>query len=461
MKLGFIGLGHMGAAMAANLVKAGHEVTRIQSQPREERPRSSSSARTRQPSLPRRAAAKCVITMLADDEAAADIAFGKRRSHRASAQGRDPCIDEHDQCCAFQAPGAGARAGRTALCRRAGVRATGDGGGGQAVHRRRGRARAPSMRVSRCSTRWARKPRRSASEPSAANLVKLSGNFLLASAIEALGEAIALIGKAGIDRRAYVDFLTSTMFTAPAYRIFGGLIAEGKFEPAAFAAPLGYKDIRLALAAAESLRVPMPLGSLLHDRFLRAPCPGRRAAWIGLPIGGLATQDAGDAIHVVMHESTTVSSRLPHARHSPYRAEPALHVHRVGPAHSPHRHARRTAHAGRYLSEHQHPDHRRGLSIPGLAARPDGGAHHHAVRARADDDGQRHRAHRGEFVHHFRHRQDILSPVRQYRHRQRAGHGDLADHAQADAGRHDAAADHSITAPRRCRSSSSRCRARD
>jgi 3-hydroxyisobutyrate dehydrogenase-like beta-hydroxyacid dehydrogenase len=130
-------------------------------------------------------------------------------------------------------------------------------------------------------------------EPSAANLVKLTANFLQAAVIEALGEAVALVGKGGIDRRAYVEVLTSTIFTAPAFKIFGPLIAEGKFEPAAFAAPLGYKDIRLALAAAESLRVPMPLASLLHDRFVRLFAQGGdKLDWSA--IGGLATQDAGD-----------------------------------------------------------------------------------------------------------------------------------------------------------------------
>jgi 3-hydroxyisobutyrate dehydrogenase-like beta-hydroxyacid dehydrogenase len=129
-------------------------------------------------------------------------------------------------------------------------------------------------------------------EPSAANLVKLTANFLQAAVIESLGEAIALIGKAGIDRRAYVELLTSTIFTAPAYKIFGPLIADGKFGPAAFAAPLGYKDIRLALAEAETLRVPMPLASLLHDRFLRLFAQGGDTLdWSA--IGGLATQDAG------------------------------------------------------------------------------------------------------------------------------------------------------------------------
>jgi 3-hydroxyisobutyrate dehydrogenase-like beta-hydroxyacid dehydrogenase len=137
-------------------------------------------------------------------------------------------------------------------------------------------------------------------EPSAANLVKLTANFLQASVIEALGEAIALIGKAGIDRIAYVNLLTSTIFTSPAYTIFGPLIAAGTFGPAAFAAPLGFKDIRLALAEAEALRVPMPLASLLHDRFLRLFAQGgEKLDWSA--IGGLATQDAA------AHPATTSS----------------------------------------------------------------------------------------------------------------------------------------------------------
>jgi hypothetical protein len=92
--------------------------------------------------------------------------------------------------------------------------------------------------------------------------------------------------------RQYLDFLTATLFPAPAYNIYGALIAEGKFEPAAFAAPLGHKDIRLTLAAGESFRVPMPLASLLHDRFLALLAQGGEALdWSA--IGGLATKDAG------------------------------------------------------------------------------------------------------------------------------------------------------------------------
>jgi 3-hydroxyisobutyrate dehydrogenase-like beta-hydroxyacid dehydrogenase len=129
-------------------------------------------------------------------------------------------------------------------------------------------------------------------QPETANLVKLSGNFLLASVIEALGEAMALVSKAGLDRHKYLDFLTATLFPAPVYKTYGALIAEGRFEPAAFAAPLGHKDIRLTLAAGESLRVPMPLASLLHDRFLTLLAQGGEALdWSA--IGRLATEDAG------------------------------------------------------------------------------------------------------------------------------------------------------------------------
>jgi 3-hydroxyisobutyrate dehydrogenase-like beta-hydroxyacid dehydrogenase len=131
-----------------------------------------------------------------------------------------------------------------------------------------------------------------AERPEAANLIKLSGNFLIAAAIEALGEAMALVGKGGVDTERYLDLLTSTLFNAPVYKTYGSLIVGGKFEPAGFAAPLGQKDIRLALAAAEDLRVPMPLASLLRDRFLTLLAHGGDALdWSA--IGALAAKDAG------------------------------------------------------------------------------------------------------------------------------------------------------------------------
>ena len=104
--------------------------------------------------------------------------------------------------------------------------------------------------------------------PRTANLDKLSGNFLIATVIEALGEAVALVGKEGVDAHQYIDLLTSTLFNAPVYKTYGTLIADRKFEPAGFSAVLGHKDISLVLSAADELRVPLAFASVLRDRFL-------------------------------------------------------------------------------------------------------------------------------------------------------------------------------------------------
>jgi 3-hydroxyisobutyrate dehydrogenase-like beta-hydroxyacid dehydrogenase len=131
-----------------------------------------------------------------------------------------------------------------------------------------------------------------AEHPDAASLVKLSGNFLIASVIESLGEAMALVAKAGVDKQQYLDILTSTLFGAPVYQTYGGLIARDEFEPAGFAATLGLKDVRLVLAAGEELRVPLPIASLLRDRFLTLLAGGGEALdWSA--VGALAAWEAG------------------------------------------------------------------------------------------------------------------------------------------------------------------------
>jgi 3-hydroxyisobutyrate dehydrogenase-like beta-hydroxyacid dehydrogenase len=291
MKLGFIGLGHMGAAMAANLVRAGHDVTVFNRSPGRSGALVELGARDAA-TLAEACAGDAVITMLADDDAASDIALGdggliahlpKGAIHvsmstisvalsKRLAQAHAQAGQRYVAAPVFGRPDMAAAAKLFIVA----------GGDPATIDACQPLFRAMGQRTFPMGT-----------EPSAANLVKLSGNFLLASAIEALGEAVALIGKAGVDRRAYIEFLTSTLFNAPAYKTYGDLIAQGKFEPAAFAAPLGYKDIRLALSAAETLHVPMPLASLLHDRFLRLLAQGgEHLDWSA--IGGLAAQDAGD-----------------------------------------------------------------------------------------------------------------------------------------------------------------------
>src|SRR5216683_6855509 len=289
MKTGFIGLGRMGSAMAANLVKAGHDVTVFNRSPEKIRPLLELGAH-QATSIAGACTGEAVITMLADDTAVAhatltdDGIVGKLRRGAIHIS-----MSTISVALSKELAQAHAKAGQRFVA--------------APVFGRPEMAAAAKLfivtagdpaAVDACQPLFGAMGQKALSigtEPSAANLVKLSGNFLFASAIEALGEAVALVGKAGVDRQAFVDLLTSTIFPAPTYKTYGELIAADKFEPARFAAPLGFKDIRLTLAAAESLRVPMPLGRLLHGRFLRLLAQGGDDLdWAA--IGGLATQDA-------------------------------------------------------------------------------------------------------------------------------------------------------------------------
>lgn len=105
--------------------------------------------------------------------------------------------------------------------------------------------------------------------PSAAALVKLCGNFMILAAVEALGEAMTLADKGGVPKAQLLEVLTGTLFDAPIYRTYGAIMVEGRFTPAGFVAPLGLKDMRLVGQSAESLRVPMPLLNVLRDHLLQ------------------------------------------------------------------------------------------------------------------------------------------------------------------------------------------------
>ena len=110
--------------------------------------------------------------------------------------------------------------------------------------------------------------------PGAANLVKLSGNFMIASAIEALAEAMALCEKNGIDRQTFYDFFTSANFACPVYQNYGRVLAARAYSPAGFALELGLKDIRLARESAAAAGVPMPFADLLFQRLQNAVARG-------------------------------------------------------------------------------------------------------------------------------------------------------------------------------------------
>jgi 3-hydroxyisobutyrate dehydrogenase-like beta-hydroxyacid dehydrogenase len=129
--------------------------------------------------------------------------------------------------------------------------------------------------------------------PSRANVVKLSMNFMLGAACEAMGEAAALVTGYGVNAGDLFELASHSVFPGPVYEGYGRLIAAAAFEPAGFKARLGLKDIRLAIAAAESVTTPMPLASQMRDFLLEALTRGEGEKEFGVVLGRAAMRRAG------------------------------------------------------------------------------------------------------------------------------------------------------------------------
>jgi 3-hydroxyisobutyrate dehydrogenase-like beta-hydroxyacid dehydrogenase len=284
--IGFIGLGRMGRPMAANLVAAGFTVRTWNRTPGKA-PAGAVECRS-----PREVAEQCAIvaTMLADDAALEQVTFGDggllaglrrggihvsmstisvalsrklREAHSAAGQG-------YVAAPVFGRPEAAQKKQLWIVC-----------GGEQK----------DLAACERLFTALGRGTFTVAEAPQA-NVVKLIGNFLIATTIESLGEATAVAEKAGLDPTRLVEFFGGTMFGSTVFTGYGARVAATEFEPAGFAMPLALKDVTLALQAGHELRAPLPMASLLRDRLLAALARGRDGwDWSGLT--SVAREEAG------------------------------------------------------------------------------------------------------------------------------------------------------------------------
>lgn len=290
MKIGFIGLGNMGQPIARNLAKAGHEVAAFnRTRSRAEALKSDGATVAARPADA--AASGTVFTMLSDDHAVEAVVFGDSGILQSLPHGglhvsmstisvalSERLLAAHTErgqryvaAPVFGRPEA-AGAGKLFIVA---------AGAEDALAQLEPLFKAIGQRTFVIGE----------SAP-AANVVKLSGNFLIASVIESLGEAFALVRKYDIDPQEYLELLTSTLFAAPIYKTYGGIIAEGKYEPVGFRLALGLKDVRLAMAAAEAKSVPMPVASVIRDRYLGGVANGMADAdWSAL--AKLVAQSAG------------------------------------------------------------------------------------------------------------------------------------------------------------------------
>lgn len=277
MRVGFIGLGAMGREMARHLVKGGHEVAVWNRTPARARPLAADGARVAKSIAEACEDSAVVFTMLSDDAALIDVVSGSDQH-----AGLEESLGEGDvhvslgtisTALSARLAAAHADAGQSfvaapvfgrpeaAAAAKLTIVAAGDEA---AVTRAQPLLQLMSHKVFVVGT-----------EPPLASLVKLAGNFLIASMTEALGEAFALLRKAGVDPAAFLEIVNGNLFRSPVYENYGKVMLEGRFDPPGFRLSLGLKDMRLVLAAADQTAVPMPLASLLHDRLLSGLARGK------------------------------------------------------------------------------------------------------------------------------------------------------------------------------------------
>ncbi len=290
MDIGFIGLGNMGLPMARNLLKAGSSLrvynrTRSRAEPLERE----GAAIANSPA--EASSGDAVITMLANDEAAEKTVFGEDGVLRGLKKGAAH-ISMSTITVALSERLARAHAGAQQTYVAAPVFGRPDAAAAAKLFIvPAGDKKTVDSLQSLFDAMGQRTFFLSENAPDA-NLVKLGGNFLIASMIECLGEAVALVRKYDIDPARFLEIMTETLFAAPVYRTYGALIAEEKYEPAGFKLELGLKDVRSALAAAEAKSVPMPVGSVVRDRFLSVIARGGASLdWSAL--AKAAAEDAG------------------------------------------------------------------------------------------------------------------------------------------------------------------------
>lgn len=270
MEIGMIGVGRMGSAMARNLIKAGHSVYLYDAVP--DGPRSLEKEGGHVVASAKDAFRGDVcITMLSNDDAMRSVFIdgglplqGARTIHMNMATASVAMAQElaahHKErgvpyvaACVWGRPDVAAAAKLSIVA--AGEKA--------AVDKVEPLFKVIGQRHTIVGT-----------DPVMANVAKIAGNLMVAAAIEAMGEAAALVRAYGLNSADFLTMVNTALFDVPVYRGYGDAIGNSKYEPPGFDLTLGFKDVRLALAASEKKNVPLPFANVLRDAFLDAIAHG-------------------------------------------------------------------------------------------------------------------------------------------------------------------------------------------
>ena len=264
MKIGFIGLGQMGSALAGRLMRAGHQVTVWNRSPKAAEALAAEGAtiaRTPAETLK----GDVLFSMLASDQAMRDVGLDATLLDKAAkglvhvnmatispgfaealAAAHDSRGLDYVAAPVFARPDAAAK--------------------GQAVIIVAG-AEDALAKVEPLLTEMGRRIVKVGEKPQMANLFKIAGNFMIMSTVETLGEAFALLKKGGVDAAQFLDTMTEGLFAAPVYKNYGKQILDEAYEPAGFYLRLGLKDAGLVKDASEDLNVPMPILDVVRRHY--------------------------------------------------------------------------------------------------------------------------------------------------------------------------------------------------
>lgn len=270
MKISFLGLGTMGWPMAANLLAAGYDLRAWNRSPEPGQRLAASGAQVA--SSPREAVrdADVVILILADDAATRSTLQAADEALRPGAivVNMATVSAELSAVLAADFAGRGIRYVAAPVLGRVDVAEAGE------LNILAAGEAAAIDTVQPLFDVMGRKTWRYGERPEQASVVKLAVNFMIASAIGAMGEAAALVRGHGVDAADFLGLVTSTGFASPVYQGYGSAIADERFTPAGFRLALGLKDVNLAIAAAEQARVPLTLASTVRDAIIEGLAHG-------------------------------------------------------------------------------------------------------------------------------------------------------------------------------------------
>jgi 3-hydroxyisobutyrate dehydrogenase-like beta-hydroxyacid dehydrogenase len=269
MRIGFIGLGRMGQGMASRLLGSGQDLIVYNRTAGKTADLAKAGAK-----VARSIAEVCrdrdlVISMVADDAALDAVTFGPGGVRESLAKSAIYCSMGTHSAGAIQAVDAALKGNGQTFVAAPVLGRPDAAAAGQIVIVSAG----PADALKRCEPAFSvigRKTMEAASAPEAAIAIKLANNFVLGCAVETMAEAFALVRKYGVNPQVFYDVMTEGLFAAPAYKVYGKLIVDSSYDKPGFTVKLGLKDIKLALAAAELVGVPLPSASVVRDRLVGA-----------------------------------------------------------------------------------------------------------------------------------------------------------------------------------------------